>query len=115
MGNIVTTFGLYNITYNATSTINFATFGRGTKRIDYTIGTIEFQKALIGGGYKPFGEHCQSDHCLIHHKFNNVLLFGNETADSVKGEMRVQNTDKTQGLVYLDTLYKLTQSCNLYK
>ena len=113
VGNLTMTFGLQDITCTAIPMINFATCGRGTKRIDCTIGTSRFHKALIGGGHKPFGEHCQSDHRLFHLEFDNALLFGNKTSDTVKRETRVQHSDKTQGLAHMETLCELTQSRDL--
>ena len=114
MGKIATTFELHDITYNAVPTINFATYGRGHKRIDYALGTARFHKALISGGYAPFGEHCHSDHRPFHLEFDNILLFGNETGEIKEEEMKVQHFDKTQGLVFLEELHELTVTRNLH-
>lgn len=113
MQKISSKFNLNDLTYNVCPSTEFATYSRGSKRIDYALGTKRFYEALIQGSYEPFGEHLHSDHRLCYLDFNTIILFGNETSDSATNTKKITYQDKTQGCKFLENLNELAHSRNL--
>ena len=113
MQKICSKYNLSDLTYNVCPSTGFATYSRGSKRIDFALGTKRFYDALIQGSYEPFGEHIHSDHRLCYLDFNTVILFGNETLSSTTTDKKITYQDKTQGCKFLDQLQELVSSRNL--
>ena len=59
---------------------NFATYLRGTKRIDYFLVSSAILPAVQHTGYEPFHFRCLSDHRGYFLDLDTLLLFGNATA-----------------------------------
>ena len=111
---IADTHNLYDITFQISSSINFGTYNRGHRRIDFALGTKRFYDSYVQGGYQPFGEHLSSDHRAYYMDFNNSILFGQATPQSIKPVTKITYQNKTQGLDFLEDLSKLVESRNLY-
>jgi hypothetical protein len=58
---------------------DFATYARGTSRLDYVLATNNAFRAVRKCGYEPFHHRYVSDHRAFFVDFNFAELFGTET------------------------------------
>ena len=76
----------------------FATYVRGTKRIDYALATEWIQNAFISGCYTPFGDYSNGDHRNIFLNFDVIKLFGTVTQPLDKFATREFTTQDKQSV-----------------
>lgn len=92
-----------------------ATYSRGTKCLDYAMGSAGIRDAMIAMGYDPFNARLSSDHRGFFLDFYTDKLFGSPTADlaSVKRRMLKAN-NAAQVTTYINKMYEFLLAHNAF-
>ena len=102
MSKLMSDFHLVDLTYNVVGHDNFATYHRGTTRIDYALCDTHTATAAIAGGYDPFQYRIKGDHRAITINFHIPTLFGNDNNHlQAPATREFYSTDRKQVCQYL--------------
>jgi exonuclease III len=92
-----------------------ATYSRGTKCLDYALGSARMRDALIALGYDPFNVRLSSDHRGFFLDFDTDKLFGNPTSDLASLKRRMLKANNTaQVTTYINKMYELLTAHNAF-
>ena len=95
-------FHLVDLTYHLVGHDNFATYHRGTTRIDYVLCDPHTATAVTARGYESFQYRSKGDHCTITIDFHIPMLFVNNNNSVQTPIMReFYSTDRKQVRQYL--------------
>ena len=102
---------LCDLMLQLTGRTNFATYVKGTKRIDFVLCSDWIASAARQGCYEPFGHRTKGDHRSFMIDFNTVSLFGNDTQPLGSIATReFTSKDRSANRIYMQQKYKyLTQ------
>jgi hypothetical protein len=100
--------------HHVNDTVN--TYARGSKRINYILGTKKVQEHCTRSGMLPFGVGYQSDHCALFIKVNlqKILQTSVTQIDTITARKLTQATPKERH-IFLAQLGNHYQNQNLYK
>lgn len=94
----------------------FATYSRGTKRIDYCLATPRASTAAKFIGYDPFGHRLFSDHRELFVDFDTHILFGDALATMPPLKHRdIKSNNPKQVTIYLEELHRMCKSRNIFQ
>ena len=98
------------------STTPPATYARGSKRLDYALGTTHVAAALIRSGYEAFNTRFHSDHRAYYLDFDTKRLFGTDTQTLGNHTARVLRSNNVkQTTHYLKLKYDLLLEHNAFE
>jgi hypothetical protein len=80
MTRLATECGLTDIMYNHHGRDDFATYNRGSTRVDYVLCTDWIAPSVLHATYEPFGYRTKGDHRNMVLDFDSLILFGNSTS-----------------------------------
>ena len=113
---IAGTFKLIDLMSSRHSSSPPATYARGSKRIDYALGTARFHTSLKRSGYEPFNSRIPSDHRGYFLDFDTATLFGSATQDlAMRANRGLSASNKVQVSAYIRRKYELLQQCNAFE
>ena len=93
-----------------------ATYSRGTKCLDYALGSPRLQAALVAMGYEEFNARLSSDHRGYFLDFDTDTLFGSPTPDLATPHRRMLKANNVrQVTAYIDRMYELLSAHNAFQ
>ncbi|KAI2511551.1 hypothetical protein MHU86_2805 [Fragilaria crotonensis] len=93
-----------------------ATYARGTKCLDYALGSPRLQAALVAMGYEEFNARLSSDHRGYFLDFDTDKLFGSPTPDLATPNRRMLKANNVrQVTAYIDRMYELLSVHNAFQ
>ncbi|KAI2490278.1 hypothetical protein MHU86_24299 [Fragilaria crotonensis] len=93
-----------------------ATYARGSKCLDYALGSMRFKDAMISMGYDAFNARLSSDHRGFFIDFHTDILFGSPTQDLATPTRRMLKANNPhQVTVYIDAMYELLLKHNAFE
>ncbi|KAI2507029.1 hypothetical protein MHU86_7414 [Fragilaria crotonensis] len=93
-----------------------ATYARGSKCLDYALGSPRLQEALVRMGYDAFNARLSSDHRGFFLDFDTVKLFGSPTQDLATPARRMlKATNPCQVTAYINTMYEFLEEHNAFR
>jgi hypothetical protein len=85
-----------------------ATYARGSKCLDYALGSSRIRDAMLAMGYEPFNARLSSDHRGLFLDFDTAKLFGSPTPDLATPTRRMLKSNNAhQVRAYIDHMYHL--------
>lgn len=115
MCKICSEIGLTDLMAQVHDSTDVATYSRGTKRIDYALGSERVALAICFCGYEPFQHRLFSDHRAFFLDVDTEMLFGNETQKLPPMAFRdIQSKCPKQVTTYLETLHSQLESRNWF-
>ena len=104
-------FHLVDLMFHLTGRDDFATYARGSKRINYILCDAWVSDASIQGCYEPFQYRLKGDHRPMVVDFNTNLLFGNPTTTlATLAQQEFLSKDADSNRKYIQNKHKyLTQ------
>ena len=104
-------FHLVDLLFHLTGQDDFATYARGSKRINYILCDAWVSDASIQGCYEPFQYRLKGDHGAMVVDFDTDLLFGNPTTIlATPAQREFSSKDAGSNRKYIQTKHKyLTQ------
>ena len=115
ISSIACQFGLINVMNKQHPTLpGSATYARGTKCIDYALGTPHVAETVVAAGYEAFNARFVSDHRGYFIDFNTNALFGSPTQELASyAHRRLRTSNLHQNTAYIEKLYELMQAHNV--
>ena len=94
----------------------FATYIRGTQRIDYILISSALLQSVINVGYEPFHFRNTGDHRSMYIDFDTQLLFGNQSQQLLAPAFRdLSAKDPIAATTYIPAKYEFLRSHNFVK
>jgi hypothetical protein len=94
---------------------DFATYIRGSTRIDYCLVSLPLVSAIRSIGYEPFHFRSKTDHRGLYVDFNTDLLFGNETHRLANTPLRgINSKDIKSCETFIEASYSHCSENNLF-
>ena len=116
MSHIASTMDLIDLMGSKHSAPPPATFARGSKRIDYAMGSHRVANALRRCGYDAFNERLTSDHRGYYLDFATDLLFGADTPGlSVRASRALNSSNTNQVTEYIKRKHALLMQHNVFE
>jgi hypothetical protein len=116
MCKICSDIGLTDLMDYMHGSTNVATYSRGTKRLDYALGSLHVTEALRFCGYEPFHHRMVSDHRAYFLDFDTLMLFGSDTPELPPMAFRdIQSKSPKQVSVYIKSLHAQMKSRNCFE
>ncbi|KAI2511569.1 hypothetical protein MHU86_2823 [Fragilaria crotonensis] len=92
-----------------------ATYARGSRCLDYALGSARVRDALISMGYESFNARLSSDHRGYFLDFDTQKLFGSLTPDLATSARRMLKANNPhQVTAYINKMYELLQEHNAF-
>ncbi|KAI2513650.1 hypothetical protein MHU86_790 [Fragilaria crotonensis] len=92
-----------------------ATYSRGSKCLDYALGSLRVRDALTLMGYESFNARLSSDHRGFSLDFDTAKLFGSSTPDLVTHTRQMLRANNVhQVTAYIDRTYQLLEAHNAF-
>lgn len=93
-----------------------ATYSRGTKRLDYALGSAQVSRALRRCGYEAFSARFHSDHRGYHLDFDTEILFGTDTQRLAERQPRILASNNVhQVTAYISRKHALLEQHNVFQ
>ncbi|KAI2510607.1 hypothetical protein MHU86_3718 [Fragilaria crotonensis] len=93
-----------------------ATYSRGSKCLDYALGSPRLGAALIAMGYEAFNARLSSDHRGFFIDFDTDKLFGSPTPNLASPNRRMLKANNIhQVTAYIDTMYEFLLAHNAFQ
>ncbi|KAI2501661.1 hypothetical protein MHU86_12785 [Fragilaria crotonensis] len=93
-----------------------ATYSRGTKRLDYALGSAQVSRALRRCGYEAFNARFHSDHRGYHLDFDTEILFGTDTQRLAERQPRILASNNVhQVTAYISRKHALLEQHNVFQ
>jgi hypothetical protein len=106
---------LVNLSTSRHSSTEPATYARGSKCLDYALGSPNLRDAMISMGYDSFNARLSSDHRGFFLDFDTDKFFGSSTPDLVGPNRRMLKAQSTyQVTAYIYKMYELLLAHNAF-
>ena len=93
-----------------------ATYSRGSKRLDYILGSPEVAHALLSCGYEPFNYRYHTDHRAYFLDLDTQLLFGATIQPLAKFSDRILHSNNIRQVTkYIQIKHKMLSACNAFE
>ena len=115
MARILSRHKLHDLMRYAVGTTNVTTYTRGSRRLDYALGSERFLLAFLQGGYERFGDRLKTDHRPYYLDFCTKLLFGVlHIYEKMDQERFLKGRDTPKVTKYLKTLHDKLEQQNAF-
>jgi hypothetical protein len=96
--------------------VEVATYARGSKRLDYVLGTAEIANSIENCGYEPFNFRYHTDHRAYFIDLNTKILFGSTIQPLAKFSDRILHSNNIRQVTkYIQTKHKMLTECNAFE
>jgi hypothetical protein len=93
-----------------------ATYARGSKRLDYVLGSAEIANSIENCGYEPFNFRYHTDHRAYFIDLNTNILFGTTIQPLAKFTDRILHSNNIRQVTrYIQEKHKMLKACNAFE